>query len=71
MLCRQLLESIAPAEAEPQATVKLPACALPVMPTRVCPRCGAGRMIVIEELFPSPMDAVAGTSLRVVLVDSS
>ena len=27
MLCRQLLGSIAPAEAEPQATVKLPNCA--------------------------------------------
>jgi Putative transposase/Transposase zinc-binding domain len=70
-LCRQLLEDVAPAEAEPPATVKLPESAVAVTPTRVCPNCGAGRMIVIGELSALGIGVVAEGSSWVAVVDSS
>jgi hypothetical protein len=71
LLCRQLLENIAPAEAEPQAMVKLSESAVLVTPTHVCPKCGARRMIVIEELSPLAINAVAAWAWREAVVDSS
>jgi len=51
-LCRRLLERSSAAEPESLATIKLPELLPLVTPTRICPICGAGRMIVIEELPP-------------------
>jgi Putative transposase/Transposase zinc-binding domain len=53
-LCRELLASRSPAEPESPATLPLPESLPSVTPTRVCPICGAGRMIVIEEFPPLP-----------------
>jgi hypothetical protein len=53
-LCRQLLGSGSTAEAELPETRKIPEGPSLVTPTRVCPVCGAGRMIVIEEFPPRP-----------------
>ena len=56
-LCRELLGGGPGAEAEPPEMVKRPESAVSVTPTRVCPRCGAGRMIVIAEFPPSTAGA--------------
>jgi hypothetical protein len=69
-LCRRLLESSQAAEPEPESpeekkeTRESPS---PVTPTRVCPVCGAGRMIVIRELPPMPagQEAQTGPGLSV------
>ena len=53
-LCHQLLGSGPAAELESPETIPLPESPSPVAATRVCPVCGAGRMIVIEELPPLP-----------------
>jgi hypothetical protein len=54
-LCRQLLGSDRAAEPEsseePSEARESPSS---VTPTRVCPICGAGRMIVIKEFLPMP-----------------
>jgi hypothetical protein len=55
-LCRQLLGSVSAAEQpesseEPREARERPSS---VTPTRVCPVCGAGRMIVIKEFPPLP-----------------
>lgn len=55
-LCRQLLRSGTAAEPEcseeARETRESPSS---ITPTRVCPVCGAGRMIVIQELPPMPV----------------
>src|SRR5262249_30914875 len=48
-LCRQLLEGTEGSEAGPPAVVKLAESAVAVTATRVCPKCGGGRLTVIEE----------------------
>ena len=61
--CRELLAMAAPPQAETAPTdadpVKPPGHEAAVTPTRVCPRCGSGRMVVVAE-FP-PMPPAAGT----------
>ncbi len=61
--CRELLgmavtpqADTAPSEPDPATP---PAPEVAVTPTRVCPRCGAGRMVVVAE-FP-PLPSAAGT----------
>ncbi len=54
-LCRRLLEGDPAAEPELSEEVRTtregPSS---ITPTRVCPACGAGRMVVIKELAPLP-----------------
>jgi len=71
-LCRELLAGGAVAEPEPEETVKVPEGAESLTPTRVCPKCGAGRMIVIAEFPPLAPgeELVVGIEERVV-VDTS
>src|SRR6185437_4956544 len=71
-LCRELLGGGAGAEAEPPEMAKRPEDAVSVTPTRVCPNCGAGRMIVIGELPPLPSGVGFTAAADVcVVVDSS
>jgi Putative transposase/Transposase zinc-binding domain len=57
-LCRQLLGSGPAAEPELAEETREPRESLSsITPTRVCPVCGAGRMIVITELPPMPAGA--------------
>jgi hypothetical protein len=70
-LCRSLLEPRQAAEPKlPEA--EAPEISTSISPTRVCPACGAGRMILIEELppRPAPWDGHQ-TTVVWVLVDSS
>jgi hypothetical protein len=53
-LCRQLMGSGAAAEPESSETAETCDGLSSITPTRVCPICGAGRMIVIEEFPPLP-----------------
>src|SRR5204863_576673 len=54
-LCRRLLGFSKAAEPEsPEETKETHGSPSSVTPTRVCPVCGAGRMIVIEEFPPLP-----------------
>jgi hypothetical protein len=50
-LCRSLLQPRSPAKPQPQHVEDLVG-STSITPTRVCPVCGAGRMILIEELPP-------------------
>jgi Putative transposase len=49
-LCRELLGVAAGSEGEGAELIARPEGAWPVTPTRACPICGAGRLIVIAEL---------------------
>jgi hypothetical protein len=71
-LCRELLEGGPAAEPGPQETVKDPEGPESITPTRVCPACGAGRMIVIAEFPPlAPgVELVVGVE-ECVVVDTS
>jgi Putative transposase/Transposase zinc-binding domain len=73
-LCRRLLDSGPATDPELLEPVNLPENSSSITPTRVCPVCGAGRMIVIEEL-PRQLPALAvvlGTGSDLcVAVDSS
>jgi hypothetical protein len=62
--CRELLgAAVTPdADANPPGPVASPGHEAPVTPTRVCPACGAGGMVVIAEL--PPMTVASGTSAR-------
>jgi hypothetical protein len=67
-LCRRLLESSQAAEPQsPEETKDSRESPSSVTPTRVCPVCGAGRMIVIRELPPMPVgqEAHTGSGLSV------
>jgi hypothetical protein len=55
-LSRRLLDSGSAVEPESSETKQIPDSPSPITPTQVCPVCGAGRMIVIEELPPLPQD---------------
>jgi hypothetical protein len=72
-LCRRLLGAGSIAEpGSPEHTKQARESLSPITPTRVCPVCGAGRMILIKELPPMPgeLDANAGAG-RCVGFDSS
>jgi hypothetical protein len=60
--CRELLGmTVTPqADTDPTDPIPSPEGESTVTPTRVCPRCGAGRMVVVAE-FP-PLTMAAGTS---------
>jgi hypothetical protein len=61
-LCRELLAAAASA-VEAEGLVSRPESCDPVTPTRSCPVCGAGRLVVIAELpapAPGRVGAVAG-----------
>jgi hypothetical protein len=67
-LCRRLLESSKAAEPEsPEETKEARDSSSSVTPTRVCPVCGAGRMVVIREFPPMPagQEAHTGAELSV------
>jgi hypothetical protein len=73
-LCRRLLECGSATEPELLEAVKPSDNPSSITPTRVCPVCGAGRMIVIEELPPLPagLAVASGTSSDLcVVMDSS
>ena len=57
--CRELLGMLAPPLPETAPTdpdpVTPPGHEATVTPTRVCPRCGAGRMVVVAEFPPMPL----------------
>jgi hypothetical protein len=48
-LCRELWGGGPAGEPEPQEAVEAPENPESITPTRICPHCGAGRMIVIGE----------------------
>jgi Putative transposase/Transposase zinc-binding domain len=70
-LCRRLLQPDSAVEPE-SPEVKAPESSSSISPTRVCPACGAGRMVLIEELppRPAPRDSRQAAG-RWVMVDSS
>jgi Putative transposase/Transposase zinc-binding domain len=70
-LCRGLLQPDSAVEPE-SPEVKAPESSGSISPTRVCPACGAGRMVLIEELppRPAPRDSHQAAG-RWVMVDSS
>jgi hypothetical protein len=71
-LCRRLLGCGTSAEAGSLENVELSENAVSVTPTRVCPSCGAGRMIVIAEFPPLPSGAeITARANMCVVVDSS
>ena len=53
--CRQLLGAIPTTDSDLLDSNSPPEREVPVTPTQVCPICGAGRMIVIEEIPPMTM----------------
>ncbi len=53
-LCRRLLDGGATAEADSSEPIRVSEGLVSVTPTRLCPNCGAARMIVIAEFLPSP-----------------
>ena len=66
--CRELLgmavtppADTAPSDPDP---ITPPGHEVEVTPTRVCPRCGAGRMVVVAELPPLPSAAGTGAGLE-------
>jgi hypothetical protein len=70
-LCRELLGGAASEVEEVEPTPQPEGCD-PVTPTRACPVCGAGRLVVIAEL--SAMDVAwvgAGPAEREVIFDTS
>jgi Putative transposase len=70
-LCRELLGGAASEVEEAELTAR-PEGSDPVTPTRACPVCGAGRLVVIAEL--PAMDAArvgAGPAEREVIFDTS
>jgi ribosomal protein L37AE/L43A len=54
--CRELLGMAVPPQGDPAPTDPIPPLSqeATVTPTRVCPRCGAGRMVVVAEFPPMP-----------------
>jgi hypothetical protein len=73
-LCRKLLTDaeVVQAESESPAKAEITGCPESTTATRVCPRCGAGRMILIAEFPPLAPgeDPVVGTG-RCVMLDTS
>jgi hypothetical protein len=72
--CRELLGMTAPAGPTPADPdpIPPPGREAPVTATRVCPRCGAGRMVVIAEFAPScPPEGIAVDREPSLIHDSS
>jgi hypothetical protein len=70
--CRELLVGGTASQPEPQETAKVPEGPESITPTRVCPACGAGRMIVIAEFPPmGPGAEIAVGAEEYAAVDSS
>jgi Putative transposase/Transposase zinc-binding domain len=70
--CRELLGGGPAAESGPEEAVEAAEGAESITPTRVCPNCGAGRMIVIAEFPPlAPGSAIAAGVEECAVVDSS
>jgi hypothetical protein len=70
--CRELLNLAGLPESDEPEPIEPPRLAALVTPTRVCPVCGAGRMIVIEEFPPrAPGQEVPGGTDPCVILDSS
>jgi hypothetical protein len=65
-LCRKLLGNAQPTESEVAGPAEEPKQAQEVTPTKVCPVCGAARMIVVAEFPPGPMalEALEATVLH-------
>jgi hypothetical protein len=71
-LCRRLLALDAAGDIPLLQAINLSDNPSLITPTRVCPVCGAGRMIVIEELPPFPVRFEIGSGSRLsVLLDTS
>lgn len=71
-LCRELLTGGAATEPEPEEAVEIVEGAESITPTRVCPNCGAGRMVVIAEFPPMASgEEIAVGVEEFVAVDSS
>lgn len=72
--CRALLSDgkRVQTEPEPAATVQAPACPESTTATRVCPRCGAGRMMLIAEFPPLTLgETIITERERHVILDTS
>ena len=74
--CRELLGMAVPPQPDTAPTdpdpIPPPSHEATVTPTRVCPRCGANRMVVIAEIPPLPKAARARAGLEPCLtLDSS
>jgi hypothetical protein len=69
--CRELLGGGPAAESGPEEAVEVREGAESITPTRVCPNCGAGRMIVIAEFPPAAGSAIAVGVEECAVVDSS
>jgi hypothetical protein len=54
-LCRRLLDGDATAEAESPELIRVSEGLVSVTPVRLCPNCGAARMILIAEFPPLPV----------------
>ena len=71
-LCRELLGAAAAGEVEDVELRARPEGSDPVTPTRACPVCGAGRLVVIAELPPmDPAPVGAGPARREAIFDTS
>jgi hypothetical protein len=71
-LCRELLCGGAAAESESEEPVKVPEGVESITPTRVCPNCGAARMILIAEFPPLAPGLEIGLGVEeCAVVDSS
>jgi hypothetical protein len=71
-LCRRLLDGGIAREAEELEPKKSSEISQSVTATRVCPNCGAGRMIVVEEFPPRPAAALRTARVEAcAIVDSS
>jgi Putative transposase/Transposase zinc-binding domain len=71
-LCRELLGGDAVAETETPEPIEPLQNPVPVTPTRVCPKCGAGRMIMICEFPPSALGEEVTVEVEVCVgVDTS
>ena len=74
--CRELLGMAVTPQADPAPTdpdpVTPPVHEATVTPTRVCPRCGAGRMVVVAEFPPMPTaEGIAAGLEPCLILDSS
>ena len=70
-LCRELLEAAASAVEDEELTAR-PEGGDPVTPTRACPVCGAGRLVVIAELPAMDVARIGvGPGEREVIFDTS
>jgi hypothetical protein len=73
--CRELLSmAVTPVDLAPASpdSITPPVPEAAVTPTRVCPRCGAGRMVVVAEFPPTrPADVIAAGLEPCLTMDSS